>query len=377
MNRPASVAPTRPLSGAPRPLRWPGALCLAALGLACGGGDDDAASDDLADGDDVGDSDGVGDGTDEVDADVAGDFAAIPLIAPPVMAATPDGFTAASARLRLGPPDGFTAQAFRDRFFSGGPTDVQQLLTSIDDRITEVNGFALASPRACSDLEPVEYTLTPWGQSEPFYAQCYRMMGTPTAVDPAFMQFGSKDGTDYVYVAGGAARLAARIRPVEGTDAYDVMLWYGVGYSNPETCGEPPAFDGCSYGVTQLHADSGAGRLEMAVAGIGVGFCGVQLTSDGATIYGAGSADMGETCNARSTLCVDATDLETPATCDPPPPFTLLAIGREAATGSHDSGVTDYPDVPNIVLDGTVTDSLHFGPESPTEGVGDFEVLAP
>ncbi len=367
----------RPASSAPRAGRWLAALCLASLGLACAGDDDDGAvgddtgdstDDDSADGDSA-DDDGADDG--------AGDFSAIPLIAPPVMAATPDGFIATSARLRLGPPNGFTAQAFRDRFFTGGPTDVQQLLTSVDDRITEVNGFATGSPRACADLEPVEYTLTPWGQSEPFYAQCYRMMGTPTAVDPAFMQFGSKDGTDYVYVAGGAARLAARIRPIEGSDAYDIMLWYGVGYSNPETCGEPPAFDGCSYGVTQLHADSSAGQLEMAVAGIGVGFCGVQLTSDQTTIYGEGSADMGESCNDRTTLCVDATDLETPATCDPAPSFTLVAVGRQAATGSHVSGVSDYPDVPNILLDGTVTDSLHFGPESPTEGVGDFEILAP
>jgi len=55
-----------------------------------------------------------------------------------------------------------------------------------------------------------------------------------------------------------------------------------------------------------------------------------------------------------------------------PAPFTLLAIGRQATTGTHDSGVTDYPDVPNILLDGTVADTLHFGPEAPTEGVGEL-----
>jgi len=339
------------------------ALRLASIGAGCGGGGDDI---DDGGGDEVGD-----------DGDSGDELAAIPLIAPPVMAATPAAFNSMSRQRRGGPPNGFTAQAFRDRFFSGGPTDVQQLLSSVDDRITEVNAGAAAMPRACADLEPVEYTLTPWGQSETFYAQCYRAMGTPTALDPAFMQFGSKDGIDYLYVAGGKARLAARIDPIEGTDTFDIMLWYGVGYDNSETCGEPPAFDGCSYGVTQLHADSSAGQLEMSVAGIGVGFCAVQLTSDSTTIYGAGSADMGETCNEPATLCVDAVDLETPGTCEPPPPFTLVAVGRLAASGSHESGVSPYPDVPNIVLDGTVTDSLHFGPETPTEGAGDFEVLAP
>ena len=354
------------------------ALCVASLCIGCSSGDDGGAGGGDLGGDDVG-GDDVGDGGDDTGDDGSGGaFSAIPLIAPPVMSATPAGFNSMSLRSRReGEPNGFTAQAFRDRFFMGGPTDVQQLLTSIDDRIVEVNGFATAMPRACTDLEPVEYTLTPWGQSEPFYAQCYRMMGTPTAVDPAFMQTGRKDGVDYIYVAGGAARLAGRIRPIEGTDGFDVVLWYGVGYNNSESCGDPPAFDGCSYGVTQLHADSSTGQLEMAVAGIGVGFCGVRLTSDQITIYGEGSADMGASCNERAALCVDATDLETPGSCEPPPALTLVAIGREAATGSHESGVTDYPDVPNIVLDGTVTDSLHFGPEVPTEGAGDFEILAP
>lgn len=367
MNRLESGPPTSSVRPPPRALRWFAALCVASLCVACSSGDDD---DDAA-----GDVDA---GSAGIDAGGAGGFSSIPLIAPPVMAATPAGFHSMSLRLRGGgPPNGFTAQAFRDRFFSGGPTDLQQLLTSVDDRIAEVNGFAMATPRACTDLEPVEYSLTPWGAIEPFYAQCYRMTGTPTALDPAFMQFGRKDGADYLYVAGGAARLAARVQPIEGTDGFDVMLWFGVGYDNAETCGEPPAFDGCSYGVAQLHADSSAAQLEMVVGGIGVGFCGAQISSDGAAIYGQGSADMGETCNDRAEVCVEAADLETVATCEPPPAFALRPIGRLAATGSHESGLSDYPDLPSIVLDGTVTDSLHFGPEAPTEGVGDFEIVAP
>jgi hypothetical protein len=353
------------------------AIGLAWSGAGCGG-DDGAGQDDGADGEDQGDDDGLDDDDVGDDGDDDGDgsgFRAIPLIAPPVREATPAGFDGGRARL-LGAP-GFTAQAFRDRFFMGGPTDVQGLLTSVDDRIAEVNTMAMAMAPACADLEPVEYELTPWGQSEPFYAQCYRMTGTPTAVDPAFMQFGQKDGFDYLYVAGGAARLAARVRAIEGTDGFDVMLWYGVGYDNGETCGDPPAFDGCSYGVTQLHADSSAGLFEIAVAGIGVGFCGIRLTSDQVAIYGEGSSDMGETCNEPATMCVDAVDLETPSSCEPAPVLELPAIGRLAASGSHESGASTYPEVPNILLDGTTGDSLHFGPEAPTEGVGEFAMPAP
>ena len=43
------------------------------------------------------------------------------------------------------------------------------------------------------------------------------------------------------------------------------------------------SFDGCSYTAIAIHANSATGEFEMSVAGIGVGVCGAQLRSDGAS----------------------------------------------------------------------------------------------
>ena len=294
-----------------------------------------------------------------------GTSASLPLIVPPVRAATPAGFDGATARVMADVEAMLSATDFRDRFFdpAGGPTNVFQILTSIDNRLDEVNHDP---GRPCLDQETMVYTLSPFGQVVPFAAQCYRTFDAGSG-PPAFMQFGQHDGETDVFVTGGASRVAARIAADSQVDA-----WYGVGYTN-DMCGTDGTFDGCSYAVTQIHADPTTHAFEMAVAGIGVGFCGIQIRSDGTSIYGRGSADMGMTCAEPASLCVSAADLTMPGACDAISTFTLPALGREAGAGAHEFGASSYPDMPNIVLDGTPTDSLGFGPTAPTPGVGDFD----
>jgi hypothetical protein len=82
---------------------------------------------------------------------------------------------------------------------------------------------------------------------------------------------------------------------------------------------------------------------------------------------------MGMTCAEPASLCVSASDLTMPGSCDAISTFTLPALGRQAGAGAHDFGASTYPDVPNITLDGTSTDSLGFGPAAPTPGAGDFD----
>jgi hypothetical protein len=284
----------------------------------------------------------------------------LPLITPPVRAATPAGFGGMATRARTAPLAAMlSASDIHDRFFSPGPTEVFQILQSVDDRIDEANSATGA--HACLDQAPVPYTLHVFGQDVAFQAQCYRTF------DAGFMQFGSDaDGITYLYETGGAARLAARI----SGDTVDV--WYGVGYTNA-TCGNG-SFDGCSYGVTQIEAQPASHAFEMTVAGIGVGYCGVQLRSDGTVIYGEGSTDMGATCDDVATLCANASDLSAATACDAVSTFALPPLGRQAGSGSHVFGASLYPATPNIVLDGTATDSLGFGPGSaPTDGVGEFD----
>jgi hypothetical protein len=288
----------------------------------------------------------------------------LPLISPPVRAATPAALQSTS-RMRAvqSVDDGLSASDLHDRFFSGaGPTDVMQLMSAVDDRITEING-AGASP--CFDAAPVDVTITPAGHSVVLPAQCARTFG-----NDGFMQFAVVEGVTSIYVAVGAARFAAIVTP--GATAADdaVDAWYGVGYDNATSCGG--SFDGCSYGLTELHASSTTHAFELAVAGIGEGYCGVQLQSDGTSIYAIGSLDMGETCRDTSTLCVAASDLTMPGTCADPV-MQLAPVGRRAGSGAHVFGASTYPATPNITLDGTETDSLHFGPSAPSDGVASMD----
>jgi hypothetical protein len=302
----------------------------------------------------------------------SGTAAELPLISPPVRAATPSGLQGSSARA-FAPLDApvLRASDLRERFFSGsGPTDVMRILGEIDLRLAEVNS-ADRHP-ACLDLPPVPYTITPAGHNVELVAQCYRRF-SPSMSDVAFLQFGVVDGKTSLYIAVGAARLAALISPIAGTTDHVVDAWYGVGYNNVTSCGSTGTFDDCSYALTELHANPATKALEMAVAGVGVGFCGVQFASDGTELHGVGSTDMGSSCNDRATFCSSATDLDMPSTCASPAPYLMPAIGRRAGAGAHEFGVSRYPEAPNITLDGTMTDSLYFGPQAPTPGAGDFD----
>src|SRR4051812_34380805 len=101
----------------------------------------------------------------------SGTTADLPLISPPVRAATPAGLRAPAARLRPARaealPEAMLAamlppSELHDRFFSGtGPTDLMTLLGEIDQRLAGV-GMA-ADGAACLDQAPVSYAITPAG----------------------------------------------------------------------------------------------------------------------------------------------------------------------------------------------------------------------
>jgi hypothetical protein len=295
----------------------------------------------------------------------------LPLIAPPVQAAIPAGLSPGAA-----PAPGAMAAAMlrpadlQGRFFSGsGPTDLMTLLDSIDHRLAEINRM---DPRpACLDQPPVEYAITPFGNTVTMWAQCYRTFETSAAADIGFLQFAEHDGKLSLYVDAGAARFAAIVTPVEGSTEYMVDAWYGVGYSTKGGCGSTGTFEACSQSVTELYANPVTKTFEMSVAGLGVGFCGVQFGSNGAALYGIGSTETGTTCNDPATLCVSAADLGSPGVCGSPPAYILTRLGRKA--GAQALAASRYPAEPTITLDGTRTDSLHFGPNLPTAGTGNFD----
>jgi hypothetical protein len=275
----------------------------------------------------------------------------------------------------------------KSRFFTAGPTSIFKILGDVDARVEEINR-ASTSGAACLSQEAVPYTLTPFGQTLTFYAQCFRTFAS-SPTETSFLQFGLKDGVAYLYVATGVEHVAARITPVGDSvpDAgplsgkYQVDAYIGVGYNNATSCGTMSGFDSCSYGAIELHSDESRQGLELTVAGVGFGYCGAQLKSDGVHVFAIGSLDMGETCLTMSTLCVAASDITTPGVCSAElAMFTSRALGRTAVSGSNGAmGASQYPGKTDntIVLNGTATDSLGFGPSAPSPGVGDLSAGKP
>lgn len=330
-------------------------LSVLMLGFACGKKSDDDDDDDAP-----GETAPTGTGQPTTSASLA-----IPLISPPVKDATPSALLV-STGLALTLP----ASDFQSRFFSEGPTAIFNILDDIDGRIAGMNSRGNDNKPACLSQAAVPYTIEAFGTSIPFFAQCYEKLGAGTAHDPQLIQFAVVDGVTYLYQAVGQARAAAIVTPIVGTaDQYKVQIWMGVGYLNTEGCSD--TFDGCSYGVIRIEANSSDHSFEMAVAGVGFGYCGAQLKSDGTNIYAKGSLD-GPGCAAPDTLCVKASDLAAVAECSAITTFSLPTLGRNVTEGAHVSAASLYPEVPNVTLTGEAGDSLDFGPAEPTAGVGDF-----
>ena len=303
----------------------------------------------------------------------------LPLITPPVAKALPAGLLPPG----VNKPKELDRGNFKGRFFSGaGPTDLFSILKTIDSRLSDIN----AAPKAgiaCVTAPPAKYTLSVLGASVDMYGQCFM-----TLASDGFVQFGVKDGVTYLYVIGGAGEMAAIMTPTSGGGGaggasgdggvtggdYTVQAWIGVGLDNAKSCGDSGTFDGCSYGVMQIAASSSASTFEMSVGGLGFGFCGAQIRSDGASIFGQGSEDGADgACKAVDTLCTDATDFTKDGSCGALKTFTIPALGRKAVMGLRSWADSAYPSPPNVTLDGSPTDSLHFGPTSPSMGVGEFK----
>jgi len=318
-----------------------------------------------------------------------------PLLTPPVRAATPAGLGGTAPRASLvrssasisGKRFALDTADIKSRFFTAGPTSIFKILGDVDARVEEINR-ASSSGASCLTQEPVPYTLTPFGQTLTFYAQCFSTFAS-SPTETSFSQFGVKDGIVYLYVAMGAEHVAARITPVGDrvpdagpvSGKFQVDAYIGVGYNNATSCGTMSGFDGCSYGVIELHSDESRLGLELTVAGVGFGYCGAQLKSDGVHVFAIGSLDMGESCLTMSTLCVAASDVTTPGICSAElAMFTSRALGRTAVSGSNGAmGASQYPGKTDntITLNGTATDSLGFGPSAPSVGVGDLSTGKP
>jgi len=314
-----------------------------------------------------------------------------PQITPPIEAATPAGLKSAFMdAVRLAGPMTLNASfvnpfsgslsisQFETDFFQTGPTVLFNITTNVDNRMAFFNGQTSSN---CLTSTPVPYTITPAGQAGPvtMYAQCYTQITSGFTGDPGLIMVGQNNGITYIWDANGAAWTAAIAKP-DG-NSYDVHAWYSVGIGNGVSgsgagqCGT--SWDGCSYGVAEVSSTASTGAFEMTAAGIGVGYCGVQFASDGTNTYGIGSVDGGGSCEAQATLCLLSSNESTTASggiCTAATPFSVTtAIGTIGGTANSVTwGTSTYPASANVTLNGTATDSVHFGPTTPPAGVTSF-----
>ena len=282
-----------------------------------------------------------------------GASANIPAIQPPVSKATPTGLKGASAMKPHSSDEISTLSlAYTDlqqRFYGAGPTKIDNLLNAIDSRMSGINTRSSQDTHLCLNATPVQYSLSILGTNQTAYFQCYEIMSDGSGG----ILFGKKDDVWYLYQNIGAGRSFAIVTPVaNSTSDYTVEGWFSVGITNT-----PNWYSG-SYGVVHLKANSSTKNLEMAVAGIGFGYCGAQLKTDGNNLFIKGSIDTGSngttwSCGASDTFCSSASDLSQSGSCGSidNTTFQLSAIG--VTNSGYGSGVT---------LDGTSTDSVHFGP---------------
>jgi hypothetical protein len=311
--------------------------------------------------------------------------AGIPAVTPIVKAAAPTGLkgSLSASILKFLSSDAYAVASnlsvsdFQSRFFTTGPTAIlNTILPNIDTIISAINSQTARNDSPCLTQAPVSYTIHPFGQSVTMYAQCYTQNTGQYSGDPGFVQFGTKDGVNYIYSAEGAEWQALIVTPISGSNGkYSVTGYIGLGYSNTAGCSS--TWDGCSYGGMEISANSATQTFELAVAGMGFGYCGAQLSSDGTHIYATGSVDMGTSCLGVGTLCVEAGDGQTSATCTAAEQtFALTPIGRQSTAStaplvSGNWGASAYPaSGANLLFDGSSADDIHFGPTSPTSGVG-------
>jgi len=279
----------------------------------------------------------------------------IPYVTPPVAAACPSALKGGLSGLSAQP--GFRTQALStqeiiDRFFNplGGPTNVFDILLGVDGRIQGIND-RISQFAACMSNTPTAYSLnTTWAASPTFYAQCSETW----QVNSGFDQGGQVGSTTYLYVRGGDAIVAAELVG-NGTfgNIDTVTVWYSVGIVNRNG----------SHAVVMVYAQPAASIFEMSVAGVGVGYCGAQLKSDGVAMNVTGSSDG---CQPVDSVCTSAASLSTLATCSAAVnTFSLPALGRKAYA-SNPASMYPGGSLNTVTLANSGPDDTFFGPSSPT-----------
>jgi hypothetical protein len=287
---------------------------------------------------------------------------------PPVKEAAGTGLAGASAmssffggRVSVFSVTPTVSSAIKERFFDPSPTSVMDILGAIDRRLGEIETRAAESEKPCLSDTPTDVAMTIYGESVTAKIQCVDNLGAT-----GFIAFG-KDGDDWWIIDSvGASKTVAKAT-VLSDGKNQVEIWGAVGFTNESSFS---AWDNGSYGAYHVKANTSTNALEMAAGGIGFGFCGVSLRSDGTNLYVKGS--IGDSsCATTADHCVLAQDLTSSSACAGSiDTFTVGKLGRASVPSSavvqaSPASVTNWDASPwagtsPVTLDGTSGDDVHF-----------------
>lgn len=265
----------------------------------------------------------------------------LPRVYPPVRAATPTALIANPSNTALPFRRGDGQQAFgtarqaqtaislatviQERFYSTGPTDLLRIVRGVDDRVQGLDLTVAAHP--CLSTPPVEHTyLLPGGQTFQVKLQCMQRFGT-AGQSSGWVAFGvQRPGGADAGADAPSAPADASVPPDAGSGDLD---------AGPRTTGSDfylvEGQEGGNGGVYHIDRQGnvegwiavaerdipansqvimhlltdGAGTLELALAGSGVGFCAAHLKTNPSFLFVTGKTNA------------------------PPPPGTMQAVGTQ------------------------------------------------
>jgi hypothetical protein len=302
---------------------------------------------------------------------------AVPLLTPPIKSSCPSALKSDLSLRRRRRLAELNTDTIKERFFNpdGGPTNLFDILASVDDRLQELNS-RMSSFEECMQDVPVSYSFNVSGESLTFYAQCSDVLNegtgssTGAAESSSFMQWAFYNNTWYLYERVGQAIVASQLRvdtsapnPTapdddDGSGVQNIHVWYSVGITSRTG----------SHAVAHVYSNPAAEVFEMTAAGVGIGYCGVQFRSSEGLFKATGSADVvGYTCEATDSACKEADNFDVTSACGSMSNFSLPKLGRQAyADGTWEASL--YPGVSEntVTLANSGVDDAFFGPSSPT-----------
>jgi glucokinase len=342
----------------------------------------------------------------------SGTIYTIPPMKPSIQDAAPEGFKENSSRRILQNEIHSFEGELKNRFFSSeGPTSVYGLIDTVDSRTNELNK---RSPgRECISSEPVMIEVNGWSnETLKIWIQCYEQLS-----NDLFLMFGKKDDILYLYergtmttitsfihlkpkdtndespccfqvngggddcrcesnnqclkdgleLNGGNCRTTNENWPTNGTGtstllgnstlaSVNIYFSVGGGYTSSQSG---------SRGLMHLEAQPKYNKFQASVAGIGIGYCGVQFASNGEKLHVIGSVDgPGKTCKPTNQTCVSS-DLTTRydiSECNDIN-FSINPLGRTSSIDFQGPwNASHYPQYPNVDISNVPLSPVHYGP---------------